>query len=160
MLPARGGRNSLLVVAGAASVATVLGMPSASPSSVSGSAVACRCWGSPCSRLIVRPIVWPCRSNVLFGFLDVDRSLVTIAAGHSVVALPFATLISCPDRRIDPRGGRGHGLGASYPQALRRVTIPLIGPSLLSAWLTASSSRSEVAIALFLAVATRPPGLL
>jgi spermidine/putrescine transport system permease protein len=43
-------------------------------------------------------------------------------------------------------------LGASYPQALGRVTIPLIGPSLLSAWLTCFIvSFDEVAIALFLA---------
>ena len=43
-------------------------------------------------------------------------------------------------------------LGATYRTTLRRVVVPLMGPSLLSAWLTCFIvSFDEVAIALFLA---------
>jgi spermidine/putrescine transport system permease protein len=43
-------------------------------------------------------------------------------------------------------------LGATYRTTLRRVVVPLMGPSILSAWLTCFIvSFDEVAIALFLA---------
>ncbi|MGZ6298940.1 MAG: ABC transporter permease, partial [Candidatus Limnocylindria bacterium] len=43
-------------------------------------------------------------------------------------------------------------LGATYPTTLRRVVLPLLGPSLLSAWLTCFIvSFDEVALAVFLA---------
>jgi spermidine/putrescine transport system permease protein len=42
-------------------------------------------------------------------------------------------------------------LGAGYPVALRRVVLPLIGPSLLAAWLTCFIvSFDEIALAIFL----------
>ena len=43
-------------------------------------------------------------------------------------------------------------LGATYPSTLRRIVLPLLGPSLLSAWLTCFIvSFDEIAIAIFLA---------
>jgi spermidine/putrescine transport system permease protein len=147
-------RNSLLVGAGSASVATVLGV------AVSIAVIRFRFRGRlPLLGLAVLPLIVPfivlaVSLYVLFGFFDIDRSLLTIAAGHSVVALPFATLILLSRvTGIDPAlEDAAMDLGASYPQALRRVTIPLIGPSLLSAWLTCFIvSFDEVAIALFLA---------
>ena len=43
-------------------------------------------------------------------------------------------------------------LGATYPTTLRRVILPIIGTTLVSAWLTCFIvSFDEVAIALFLA---------
>ena len=42
-------------------------------------------------------------------------------------------------------------LGATYPVALRRIVLPLIGPTLLSAWLTCFIvSFDEIALAIFL----------
>ena len=42
-------------------------------------------------------------------------------------------------------------LGASYPTALRRVVLPIIGPAIVSAWLVAfTASFDEFALALFL----------
>ena len=42
-------------------------------------------------------------------------------------------------------------LGASYPTAVRRVVLPLMGPTLLAAWLTCFIvSFDEVAMAIFL----------
>jgi spermidine/putrescine transport system permease protein len=91
---------------------------------------------------------------LLFGFLDVPRSLATIAVGHSIVALPFATLILLSRLGgMDPAlEEAAMDLGATYGQTLRRVVLPLIGPSVLAAWLTCFIvSFDEVAIALFLA---------
>ena len=91
--------------------------------------------------------------------LAADRS----AAGHAVIALPFATLILLARLSgMDPAlEDAAMDLGATYLTTLRTVVLPLIGPALLSAWLTCFIvSFDEVAIALFLA-GRRPhlPGL-
>ena len=91
---------------------------------------------------------------LLFTALGIPRSLLTIAAGHSVVALPYATLILLARMvGLDPAlEEAAMDLGATYPVTLRRVIIPLLGPSLLSAWLTCFIvSFDEVALANFLA---------
>jgi spermidine/putrescine transport system permease protein len=91
---------------------------------------------------------------MLFIFVDVPRSLLTIAIGHSIVALPFALLILLARMiGLDPNlEDAAMDLGATYRVTLRRVVIPLMGASLLSAWLTCFIvSFDEVAIALFLA---------
>ena len=42
-------------------------------------------------------------------------------------------------------------LGASYPAAVRRVVLPLMGPTVLAAWLTCFIvSFDEIALAIFL----------
>ncbi len=86
--------------------------------------------------------------------MDLPRSLLTIGAGHSVIALPFATLILLARMSgMDPAlEDAAMDLGATYLTTLRTVMLPLIGPALLSAWLTCFIvSFDEVAIALFLA---------
>ena len=104
--------------------------------------------------LIVPFIVLGVSLFLLFIFVDIPRSLMTIAIGHSVVAVPFATLIllarmvgmdaNLEDAAMD--------LGATYPTTLRRIVVPLMAPSMLSALLTCFIvSFDEVAIALFLA---------
>jgi spermidine/putrescine transport system permease protein len=70
-----------------------------------------------------------------------------------VIAIPFATLILLARMSgLDPAlEDAAMDLGASYPVALRRVVLPLIGPSLLAAWLTCFIvSFDEVAVAVFL----------
>jgi spermidine/putrescine transport system permease protein len=147
-------RNSLLVGVGSATVATALGL------AVSLAFVRFRFRGRrPLLALAVLPLVVPfivlaVSLFLLFSFVDVPRSLLTIGAGHVVIAVPFATLIllarmagmdsALEDAAMD--------LGASYFTTLRTVVLPLIGPALLSAWLTCFIvSFDEVAIALFLA---------
>jgi spermidine/putrescine transport system permease protein len=104
--------------------------------------------------LIVPFIVLGVSLFLLFIFLDLPRSLLTIAIGHSIVALPFALLILLArmvglDANLEEAA---MDLGAPYRSTLRRVVVPLMGPSLLSAWLTCFIvSFDEVAIALFLA---------
>jgi spermidine/putrescine transport system permease protein len=86
--------------------------------------------------------------------LGIPRSLLTVAAGHSVVALPYAALILLARMvGLDPAlEDAAMDLGATYPTTLRRVILPLLGPSLISAWLTSFIvSFDEVALANFLA---------
>jgi spermidine/putrescine transport system permease protein len=104
--------------------------------------------------LIVPFVVFGVALFVLFAILDVPRSLLTIAAGHTVIALPFATLILLSRiSGLDPElEDAAMDLGATYAGTVRRVILPLIGSALLSAWLTCFIvSFDEVAIALFLA---------
>ncbi|HJT64132.1 MAG TPA: ABC transporter permease [Candidatus Limnocylindria bacterium] len=104
--------------------------------------------------LVVPFIVLGVSLFLLFIFVDVPRSLVTVAIGHTVVAIPFATLILLArmgglDQNLEDAA---MDLGATYRTTLRRVVVPLMGPSLLSAWLTCFIvSFDEVAIAIFLA---------
>jgi spermidine/putrescine transport system permease protein len=147
-------RNSLIVGALAASLATLLGF------GVSVATVRFRYRGRvglvglSALPLIVPFIVLGVSLFLLFIFLDLPRSLLTIAIGHSIVALPFALLILLArmvglDANLEEAA---MDLGAPYRSTLRRVVVPLMGPSLLSAWLTCFIvSFDEVAIALFLA---------
>jgi spermidine/putrescine transport system permease protein len=91
---------------------------------------------------------------LLFSILNVDRSLWTVGIAHTVVALPYVLLIvgsrlagfdaSIEEAAMD--------LGADYPTTLWRIVIPVIAPSMVSAWLTAFTvSFDEFALALFLA---------
>ncbi len=147
-------RNSLLVGVGSASLATGLGL-------AVGLAVLrfrfrgrVALLGLAVLPLIVPFVVLGVSLFVLFSFVDLPRSLLTIAAGHTVIALPFATLILLARLSgIDPAlEDAAMDLGATYGQTLRRIVLPLIGPTLLSAWLTCFIvSFDEVAIALFLA---------
>jgi spermidine/putrescine transport system permease protein len=147
-------RNSLLVGVASATIATGLGL------AVSVAFARFRFRGRlPLVGLAVLPLIVPfivfgVSLFLLLSFLDVPRSLLTIAAGHSIIALPFATLILLARMSgIDPAlEDAAMDLGATYAVTLRRVVLPLIGPTLLSAWLTCFIvSFDEVAIALFLA---------
>lgn len=147
-------RNSLIVGAGSATAATALGFAVSVVFSRMRSRVRAPLLGLAVLPLVVPFIVLGVSIFLLFSFLDVPRSLLTIAAGHSVIALPFATLILVSRMGgIDPAlEDAAMDLGASYPTTLRRVVLPLLGPSLLSAWLTCFIvSFDEVAVALFLA---------
>ena len=147
-------RNSVIVGVTAATLATILGF------AVSLATVRFRfrgragLTGLSALPLLVPFIVLGVSLFLLFTFLGIDRSLWTIVVGHSVVALPFALLILLARMvGMDPNlEDAAMDLGATYRSTLRRVVIPLMGPSLLSAWLTCFIvSFDEVAIALFLA---------
>jgi spermidine/putrescine transport system permease protein len=147
-------RNSLVVGVVAASLATTIGF------AVSVAVVRFRFRGRAGLvglaglPLIVPFVVLGVSLFLLFNLLDIPRSLATIAIGHSVVAVPFATLILLSRMLgLDPNlEDAAMDLGATYRTTLRRVVVPLMGPSILSAWLTCFIvSFDEVAIALFLA---------
>ena len=150
----RAARNSLLVGVGSATIATALGF------GVSMAFVRFRfrgrtgLLGLAALPLIVPFVVLGVALFLLFSFIDVPRSLLTIAAGHTVIALPFATLIILARvSGLDPQlEDAAMDLGATYATTLRRVILPIVGSTLVSAWLTCFIvSFDEVAIALFLA---------
>jgi len=147
-------RNSLVVASTAATAATALGF------AVSMAVLRFRFAGRrlllalAAAPLVVPFVVLGVSLFLLFNLFGVPRSLLTIALGHSVVALPYATLILLSRiLGLDPAlEDAAMDLGASYPTTLRRVILPVIGPSLLSAWLTSFIvSFDEVALANFLA---------
>jgi spermidine/putrescine transport system permease protein len=147
-------RNSLVVATAAASAATALAL------AVSISILRFRfagrrlLLGLTAAPLVVPFVVLGVALFLLFALLGIPRSLVTVAAGHSVVALPYATLILLARMTgLDPAlEDAAMDLGATYPATLRRVILPLLGPSLISAWLTSFIvSFDEVALANFLA---------
>ena len=147
-------RNSFVVGVVAASVATLLGF------AVSVAVVRFRFRGRAGLvglaglPLIVPFVVLGVSLFLLFNFVDFPRSLATVAIGHSIVAVPFATLILLARMiGLDPNlEEAAMDLGATYRTTLRRIVVPLMGPSILSAWLTCFIvSFDEVAIALFLA---------
>jgi spermidine/putrescine transport system permease protein len=150
----RAARNSVVVAVGSATVATALGL------AVSIAVTRFRfrgragLLGLAVIPLIVPYIVLGVSIFLLFVFLDLPRSLLSIAVGHTVIALPFSALILLARMLgLDPAlEDAAMDLGATYRATIWRVIIPLMGPSLISAWLTSFIvSFDEVAIALFLA---------
>jgi spermidine/putrescine transport system permease protein len=104
--------------------------------------------------LIVPYVVLGVALLILFSVLHIDRSLWTVSAAHTVVALPYTLLIIASrlagfDASLEEAA---MDLGADYPTTLRRIVLPLIFPAMVSAWLTAFTvSFDEFALALFLA---------
>ena len=146
-------RNSLVVGIASATVATTLGCLVAIAVlrfRFRGRALLVALAGLP---LLVPFVVMGVAFFLLFVLLDLPRSLVTVAVGHSVCSIPFATLIVLARLSgLDPAmEDAAMDLGATYPVALRRVVLPLMGPTLLSAWLTCFIvSFDEIALAIFL----------
>ncbi|HEY6607666.1 MAG TPA: ABC transporter permease [Candidatus Limnocylindria bacterium] len=147
-------RNSVIVAAASATVATAIGFAVSIATTRFRFRSRLGLLSLAILPLIVPFVVFGVSLFLLFSFVDVPRSLLTIAAGHTVIALPFATLIILARvSGLDPQlEDAAMDLGATYPTTLRRVVLPLIGSTLLSAWLTCFIvSFDEVAIALFLA---------
>jgi spermidine/putrescine transport system permease protein len=146
-------RNSLVVAAASATVATTLGAMvavSVLRFRFPGRSLLLGLAGLP---LVVPFVVMGVAFFLLFAAVDVPRSLATVTVGHAVISIPYATLIVLARMSgLDPAlEDASMDLGASYPSTLRRVVLPLIGPTLLSAWLTAFIiSFDEVALAIFL----------
>lgn len=104
--------------------------------------------------LIVPYVVLAVALLILFRAFGVPLSLLTVGVAHVVVALPFTTLIVLA--RLIGFGSAleeaAMDLGATYPETLRLVVLPIIFPAIVSAWLVAFTvSFDEFALALFLA---------
>jgi spermidine/putrescine transport system permease protein len=146
-------RNSLIVAVTSATVATALGTMVAVAVlrlRFRGRVILLALAGLP---LVVPYVVMGVAFFLLFVLLDLPRSLVTVAIGHSICSVPFAALIAYARLSgLDPAlEDAAMDLGATYPSALRRVVVPLMAPSLLAAWLTCFIvSFDEVALAIFL----------
>ena len=146
-------RNSVLVGIGAATIATSLGSLVAIAVlrlRFRGRLLLLALAGLP---LVVPYVVMAVAFFLLFVAIDLPRSLLTVTMGHSILGVPYATLIvSSRLAGMDPAlEDAAMDLGATYPSTLRRVVLPLIGPTLLAAWLTCFIvSFDEIALAIFL----------
>ncbi len=147
-------RNSLFVAAGSSLAATVLG----TMVSILYMRYQFRLKGLLIALavlpLIVPYVVLAVALLLLFSVLHIERSLWTIGAAHTVVALPYTLLIIAArlagfDANLEEAA---MDLGANYPTTLFRIVLPMIFPAIVSAWLTAFTvSFDEFALALFLA---------
>jgi len=105
------------------------------------------------SPLIVPTIITAIGLYFFFVRLKATGSIVAMALGHTVLALPVVVIIMAAalqgfDIRLEQAA---LSLGASRLAALRRITLPLILPGLLSAALFAFlTSFDELLIPLFL----------
>lgn len=104
------------------------------------------------SPLIIPRIITAIGLFYLYSKLKLVGSLLGLALGHTVIALPYAVIsivavLKSYDQRLDQAA---RSLGASNIRARWHVTLPIIQPGLLAAFLFAfATSFDELTIALF-----------
>lgn len=103
---------------------------------------------------MVTPLIVSSISFYLFFIrLDMVGSFAGLTLAHGAIAAPFVLLILSAaldglDRNLEHAA---ESLGATAPAVLRTVTLPLIGPALLSSFMLAFvTSLDEIIVALFL----------
>ncbi len=104
--------------------------------------------------IVVPTIVFSVAIYGLFAKMKLIGEWYGLALAHTVLALPFVVLVMIAGLRDFDRAleQAAEGLGASRLRTLRRITLPILRPSLISAGLLAFiSSFDEVVVALFLA---------
>jgi spermidine/putrescine transport system permease protein len=114
------------------------------------------------SALLLSPLVIPyvvlgISLLLLFHQVGIPRSLLTVIIGHIVISLPYTILVLLPRlQQIDVSlGEAAYDLGASRLRTFRSITLPLILPAVVSAYLIAfTTSFDEYAVASFV-VGTR-----
>jgi spermidine/putrescine transport system permease protein len=105
------------------------------------------------SPLVIPFVVLGIALLLLFHVLGVQPSLVTVTTGHVVITLPYTILVLLPrlqqiDRALPEAA---YDLGAGPLTTFRRVTLPLILPAVVSAFLIAfTTSFDEYALTSFL----------
>jgi spermidine/putrescine transport system permease protein len=117
---------------------------------------------APVSALLLSPLVIP---YVVFGIsllllfhqAGIPRSILTVVIGHIVISLPYTILVLMPRlQQIDASlEEAAYDLGAGRLRTFRSITLPLILPAVVSAYLIAfTTSFDEYAVASFV-VGTR-----
>ncbi len=104
--------------------------------------------------IVVPTIIFSVAIYGLFSRMKLIGEWYGLALAHTVLALPFVVLVMIAGLRDFDRAleQAAEGLGASRWQTLRRVTLPILRPSLISAGLLAFiSSFDEVVVAMFVA---------
>ncbi|HET7555737.1 MAG TPA: ABC transporter permease [Gaiellaceae bacterium] len=104
------------------------------------------------SPLVIPYVVFGISLLLLFHQLGVPRSLLTVVIGHIVITLPYTILVLVP--RLDQIDvsleEAAFDLGASRLRTFRSITLPLILPAVVSAFLIAfTTSFDEYAVASF-----------
>ncbi|MDH4113758.1 MAG: ABC transporter permease [Actinomycetota bacterium] len=147
-------RASLFVAAATAIVTTILAIPASialvrrrffAKGLVSGMMLA---------PLVIPLVVMGTALLILFNLVGIEFSLITIAIGHIVIALPFAILILVPRLERIPAAleDASRDLGAGWFVTFRLITFPLLLPAVFSAFLLSFViSFDEVVMATFLA---------
>ena len=111
----------------------------------------------PVSALLLSPLVIPyvvfgISLLLLFHTIGVPRSMMTVVIGHIVISLPYTILVLMPRLlQIDVSlEEAAYDLGASRFRAFRSITLPLLLPAVVSAYLIAfTTSFDEYAVASF-----------
>jgi len=104
------------------------------------------------SPLVIPYVVFGVSLLLLFHTLGVPRSILTVVIGHIVITLPYTILVLLPRlQQIDVSlEEAAFDLGASRLQTFRLITLPLILPAVVSAFLIAfTTSFDEYAVASF-----------
>jgi spermidine/putrescine transport system permease protein len=117
---------------------------------------------APVSALLLSPLVIPyvvfgISLLLLFHTVGIPRSILTVVIGHIVISLPYAILVLMPRlQQIDSSlEEAAYDLGAGRLRTFRSITLPLIAPAVVSAYLIAfTTSFDEYAVASFV-VGTR-----
>ena len=117
---------------------------------------------APVSALLLSPLVIPyvvfgISLLLLFHTIGIPRSVLTVVIGHIVISLPYAILVLMPRlQQIDSSlEEAAYDLGAGRLRTFRSITLPLIAPAVVSAYLIAfTTSFDEYAVASFV-VGTR-----
>jgi spermidine/putrescine transport system permease protein len=104
------------------------------------------------SPLVIPYVVFGIALLLLFHTVGVPRSLLTVVIGHIVISLPYTILVIVP--RLDQVDvsleEAAQDLGASRLTTFRLITLPLILPAVISAFLIAfTTSFDEYAVASF-----------
>ena len=109
------------------------------------------------SPLVIPYVVFGIALLLLFHTLGVPSGAPTVVIGHIVITLPYTILVLVPRlEQIDASlGEAAYDLGASRLRTFRSITLPLILPAVVSAFLIAfTTSFDEYAVASFV-VGTR-----
>jgi spermidine/putrescine transport system permease protein len=111
----------------------------------------------PVSALLLSPLVIPLvvfgiSLLLLFHAVGIALGIATVVIGHIVISLPYTILVLMPRlQQIDVSlEEAAYDLGASRLRTFRSITLPLILPAVLSAFLIAyTTSFDEYAVASF-----------
>jgi len=111
----------------------------------------------PVSALLLSPLVIPyvvfgISLLLLFHTVGIPRSVLTVVIGHVVISLPYTILVIMPRlQQIDVSlEEAAFDLGAGRIRTFRSITLPLILPAVISAYLIAfTTSFDEYAVASF-----------
>ena len=104
------------------------------------------------SPLVIPFIVFGISLLLLFHAVGVDLGVKTVVIGHVVITLPYAMLVMIPRlQQIDASLEQAaYDLGASRFRTFRSITLPLMLPAVISAYLIAfTTSFDEYAVASF-----------
>jgi spermidine/putrescine transport system permease protein len=110
------------------------------------------------SPLVIPYVVFGISLLLLFHQIGIARGVPTVVIGHIVITLPYTILVLVPRlEQIDASlEEAAYDLGASRLRTFRLITLPLILPAIVSAFLIAfTTSFDEYAVASFV-IGARP----